>query len=107
MSNKFGLNKWLILLAVTILAIVFTLRFLRSHEALKPHDEAGCKTMYDSIEADLEKSNYCAVDNDCDFIMLGGAYVKFGCYHYINKAVDKGEFYQKMNSIRDIDENML
>lgn len=60
-------------------------------------DNLSCKEMYDEIESDLDKSNFCQTNSDCDAIMLGGAYVKFGCYHYINKGVDKELIYQKMS----------
>jgi len=52
--------------------------------------------MYDEIENDLDRVNFCQTNSDCDSIMLGGAYVRFGCYHYINKNVDKELIYQKM-----------
>lgn len=52
--------------------------------------------MYDEIEKELENSNYCTQDSDCGSIMLGGAYIGFGYYHYINKNVDKDTIYQMM-----------
>ena len=55
-----------------------------------------CKSMYNEIEKELEDSNYCTQDSDCDSIALGGFYIEFGCYHYINKNVDKEVIYQKM-----------
>ncbi len=58
--------------------------------------EGFCEKMYDEIENDLEKANYCQKDNDCDVIMLGGEYIRFGCYHFINKNENKNEFYEKM-----------
>ena len=62
-----------------------------------PQDKEHCQEMYQSIEADLERANYCKEDHECDFIMLGGQYIKFGCFHYSNKAKDKEEIYKKMN----------
>lgn len=29
--------------------------------------------------------------------MLGGAYIEFGCYHFINKNTDKNLIYAKMD----------
>ena len=57
----------------------------------------SCKEMYDEIEQDMDNSNYCETDTDCDFILLGDNYVKFGCYHYINKNVNEELIFQKMN----------
>ena len=52
-------------------------------------ENMSCKEMYDEIENDLDKANYCQTNSDCSVIMLGGAYIEFGCYHYINKNIDK------------------
>jgi len=60
-------------------------------------ENLSCKEMYDEIENDLDKANFCQTDSDCDVIMLGGAYVRFGCYHYINKIVDRELIYKKMS----------
>jgi len=45
-----------------------------------------CKQTYTSIDTLLEASNHCHVDSDCDFIDTP---INFGCYHYINKEVNK------------------
>lgn len=90
---------------ISIVIVIFALLAVGGGFLLKgkprsavPEDGASCQAMYDSIEADLEKANYCSLDSDCDSILLGGQYIKFGCYHYINKAVDKNGFYKKMNA---------
>ena len=57
----------------------------------------SCQEMYKEIENDINKSNYCKVNSDCDVLMLGGWYVNWGCYHFINKTVDKDQFYKKMD----------
>lgn len=56
----------------------------------------SCNEMYNKIENNLDQANYCGQDSDCDVIMLGGAYIEFGCGHYINKQVDKELFYNQM-----------
>ncbi len=64
---------------------------------IKPLSEnMYCKEMYDDIENDINVANYCQTNSDCDVLMLGGEYVAFGCYHFINKGVDKDQFYKKM-----------
>ncbi|MBU0707967.1 hypothetical protein KKG41_06370 [Patescibacteria group bacterium] len=55
-----------------------------------------CEEMYDSIENDLDNANYCDQDSDCDAILLGGRYMEFGCYHYINKNIDQSSILQNM-----------
>jgi hypothetical protein len=64
----------------------------------QPGDDFECEELYQEIEDDLDRANYCRSDDDCDVIMLGSIYIEFGCYHYINKDVDKRQFYQKMEA---------
>lgn len=56
-----------------------------------------CRGFYDEIENDLDAANYCATDSDCDVLPLGGEYVEFNCYHFVNNKVDKNAFYKKMD----------
>jgi len=46
----------------------------------------------------MNETNYCQTDSDCDVLVLGDDYITFGCYHFINKEVDKEQFYQKMRT---------
>jgi hypothetical protein len=61
----------------------------------------SCQEMYSQIETDIKAANYCQGDSDCDVLLLGGEYVSFGCYHFINKEVDKEQFYKNMNIYRE------
>ena len=54
--------------------------------------------MYDEIESELKKANYCRKDSDCDVLTLGGSYITFGCYHFVNKEANKDKFYERMKS---------
>jgi hypothetical protein len=56
-----------------------------------------CDQTYKEIDQLINKSNYCLTDPDCDVLSLGGQYVKFGCYHFVNKNVNKEEIYAKMD----------
>jgi len=67
----------------------------------QPSGNFKCEDMYDEIENDLYKSNYCQSDSDCSVIMLGGWYVDFGCYHFINKDVDQEQFFTKMDAYKE------
>lgn len=64
----------------------------------KPSSNFNCKDMYDEIENDLDKANYCQIDSDCSVIVLTGSYIDFGCYHFINKDVDQKQFFTKMDA---------
>lgn len=57
----------------------------------------SCDRTKNEIEQNLINSNYCKVDSDCEPILLGGQYIEFGCYHYINKQVDKQKIYDQMD----------
>ena len=63
----------------------------------QPSGDFVCEDRYKEIENDMTKANYCNVDSDCDVLMLGSWYVDFGCYHFINKNVDKDQFLKKMD----------
>lgn len=67
----------------------------------QPSGNFSCEEMRDEIEKDIETANYCLADSDCDVLGLGGIYVEFGCYHFINKEVDKEQFYAKMGAYRE------
>jgi len=89
MKNKFIFSA---LAVVVIIAISLFLLFGKT---------PTCNFMYNEIEKELENLNYCTQDSDCDSIMLGGQYIEFGCYHYINKNVDKDSIYQMMEKYRN------
>jgi len=55
-----------------------------------------CKALYNAIDDELKRSNYCVQDSDCKTMELGGPLVEFGCFHFINKDVDSGALYNKM-----------
>ena len=54
-----------------------------------PISQTACQNLHNEIENDLTKANYCQKDSDCSVLVLGGSYVEFGCYHFVNKDVDK------------------
>lgn len=58
----------------------------------------SCEEMYDEIENDIDNANYCKTDSDCDVLMLVGRYMEFGCYRFVNKGVDKDQFYKKIDT---------
>lgn len=66
----------------------------------QPTGDFNCDGMYKEIEKDIKNANYCQLDSDCDVLILGGWYVDFGCYHFINKRVDKEQFYTKMEAYK-------
>lgn len=59
--------------------------------------QKDCAQWYNEIDSDLQKANYCQADADCEAIILGGEYIEFGCYHFVNKAVDKQSFLDRVD----------
>jgi hypothetical protein len=57
----------------------------------------GCSYQHDQIENELKSANFCGVDSDCKILPLGGIYVEFGCYHYVNKNIDGQKIYERMD----------
>ena len=62
-----------------------------------PASGSTCQKLNNEIEDDLTNANYCQNNSDCDVLVLGAGYVEFGCYHFVNKEVDKNKFYSKMD----------
>lgn len=60
----------------------------------------NCEDLYEEIEKDIENANYCKTDSDCGVLMLGGWYVDFGCYHFINKNIGQEQFFTKMEAYK-------
>jgi hypothetical protein len=58
----------------------------------------SCAAQYAAIDADLKAANYCTTDADCEALGLGGQYIEFGCFHYVNKAADKQQFYTRIGA---------
>ena len=58
----------------------------------------GCSYQYNQIDNEVQSANYCNIDSDCKVLPLGGKYVEFGCYHYVNKDVDGEQLYNKMDN---------
>jgi len=67
----------------------------------QPTGDFTCEDLYDEIENDIDNANYCNTDTDCEILMLGGWYVDFGCYHFINKDVDQEQFFRKMSIYKE------
>jgi len=51
--------------------------------------------MYDKIENDLDRVNFCQTNSDCDSIMLGGAYVNLDVTTTSIKTLTKSLFIKK------------
>lgn len=57
--------------------------------------------MHDEIENQFEEANFCEQDSDCKTMVLGGWYIDFGCYKFVNKSIDESELYAKIKKYKD------
>ena len=99
------MEKKRIFLIITVIIVVVVAGFFLINQSqpitiTQPPSSFYCEDMYDEIENDLDRANYCQSDSDCSVIMLGGWYVDFGCYHFINKDVDQEQFFTKMDAYK-------
>ena len=60
-----------------------------------PH-RLKCEFWYKRIEKVFDKANFCEGDTDCKVITLGGVYVEFGCYKFVNVATDENELLREV-----------
>lgn len=64
--------------------------------------KAECDALHDEIENDFKKANFCNMGSDCKVIRLGGWYIDFGCYKYVNIATKEDEFFAKIEKYKNI-----
>ena len=78
---------WLIIVTIIVLIGILT----------NNSSPVGCSYQANQIDHEVKSANYCSVESDCKVLPLGGQYVEFGCYHYINKDIDGEKIYKKMD----------
>jgi hypothetical protein len=61
----------------------------------------NCDLLYNQIDNEIKSLNYCNIDSDCKDIPLGGGYIAFGCYHYVNINTDEKKIYSEMDNYWD------
>jgi len=102
-----GINKKLlfgVLIIIVLLTIVAGLKMLKTPTKPAPTItplslDMSCDEIYSEIKNDLNKANYCQKDSDCDVIEFAGVFaMKFGCFSLVNKSVDQGKIYQKLDA---------
>jgi hypothetical protein len=92
-------SHWVII-SISIVAVIvvlfFALGYWETMKEDKKGSEAWCDKTYNEIDTDVQNANYCINDGDCRTLILGGMYVEFGCFHFINKKVNSSELYGRM-----------
>ena len=104
MRNK---NPWGILGRVVVLATCAHLVFLSPPALSEDRAPQGfsrsfrssdCGIWHDAIEQAFRDENYCETDADCQSIELGGEFVQFGCFKYVNQSVGPETVYRELRS---------
>lgn len=97
------MNKRILPYLIAGILVVLLAAILAAEKAISPVIDSGgkegsmsCEDWYAQIDGDLKRANYCQVDSDCSTIMLGGAYIEFGCFHYVNKSVNQQDFLDRV-----------
>ena len=90
-----------IIILILLITVFIIGCFQNPYVPLNESETEFCEQLYNEIEEELDNSNYCNSDSDCTYIMLGGAYIEFGCYHYINKDIDGTKIYEMMDGYLD------
>ncbi len=67
----------------------------------EPASPEACQKLHDEIENDFRTANHCEKDSDCKFVRLGGWYIDFGCYKYVNAATDEIALFDKIERYKD------
>jgi len=101
MMNKIT-KASMIRVCISIL-ITLTIFVLANNNAFAAEvSKAECDALHDEIENDFKKANFCNTDSDCTFIRLGGWYIDFGCYKFVNSATNEDELFAKIEKYKDV-----
>lgn len=93
-------KKWIYMIVVILLMIILIIFFYQIISSIfmnQVSNVSDCDSEHNQIDKELKQSNFCEKDTDCEIMPLGGEYISFGCYHYINKDIDVESLYKKMN----------
>ncbi|MDI6603210.1 MAG: hypothetical protein QME57_03800 [Patescibacteria group bacterium] len=95
-------DKTKYLLIVIILAVVIGGRIWWSAKQEKfptitPFvPQINCSLWYQNIEREFDDANFCERNSDCKTIRLGGRYIEFGCYKFVNISTNEEELLDKV-----------
>jgi hypothetical protein len=63
--------------------------------------QTQCDRLRDEIENDFKNANFCEKDADCKVVQLGGWYIDFGCYKYVNASTKENVLLDKISKYKD------
>jgi len=98
-----GKTNWKFLLIVIILAIIVGGgAFIIARQEFPVISyfifPKSCQSIHNGIEKEFEEANFCNQDTDCKVISLGGPYIEFGCYKFVNVNTDEAKLMEKVKA---------
>jgi hypothetical protein len=102
-SMKIKMKKAFLICASSSFFIAVTIFVLAKDNTFAAEvSKAECDALHDEIENDFKKANFCSTDSDCKVIRLGGWYIDFGCYKFVNSATREDELFAKIEKYKDV-----
>jgi hypothetical protein len=101
MMNKIT-KSFMIYTSISFLIIVSIFVLPKNNTFAAEVSKAACDALHDEIENDFKKANFCNTDSDCKVIRLGGWYIDFGCYKFVNSATKEDELLAKIEKYKDV-----
>ncbi len=95
-------TKSLIACASIFFLISLTIFALANNVFAEQASKAECEALHNEIENNFKKANFCETDNECKVIQLGGWYIDFGCYKFVNIATKEDELLAKIEKYKDV-----
>lgn len=95
-------KAFMICSSISFLITVSIFALAKNNAFAAEASKAECDALRDEIENDFKKANFCNTDSDCKFIQLGGWYIDFGCYKFVNIATREDELLNKIEKYKDV-----
>jgi hypothetical protein len=95
-------KAFMICASISFLIIVTMFDVAKNNTFAAEASKAKCDALHDEIENDFKKANFCNTDSDCTFIQLGGWYIDFGCYKFVNRTTNEDELLAKVEKYKDV-----
>ncbi len=95
-------KAFMICASISFLIIVTIFVLAKNNTFAAEVSKAACDALHDEIENDFKKANFCSMDSDCKVIRLGGWYIDFGCYKFVNSATKEDELLAKIEKYKDV-----
>lgn len=85
----------LIVVCAIIAAIPFSWYIYNTLTVEQNANGPNCTNLFNGIENEIDKSNFCELDSDCKAIVTN--HTEFGCFLYTNKGTNESSIIQEMD----------